>query len=114
MDKLVDVARKDELKADIADLYDRLHRAQVELREIKLAAMPFHAGDIVEVLIRRRRGGGVSGGPVREWEEAIVRSVSHWGTFMVSLRKKDGTWSKAERHAGATELRSGNGGKVLQ
>jgi cell division protein FtsB len=40
------VAREDELKAEIADLYDRLHRAQAELREIELAAMPFHTGDI--------------------------------------------------------------------
>jgi hypothetical protein len=113
------VTKEDELKAEIADLHDRLHRAQAELREIKLAAMPFHAGDIVEVLIWRRRGGGVSGGPLPwQWQAAIVRSVSTWGPYKVSLRKKDGTWSKAERHAGITELRPfavvGNTGNVLQ
>jgi hypothetical protein len=99
--------REDELKAEIADLYDRLHRAQAELREIELAAMPFHAGDIVE--FKRSELG---------WEAAIVRAVTRWGTFMVSLRKKDGTWAKAERHAIVSEMRPlavvGNTGNVLQ
>lgn len=115
------MTKEDELKAEIADLYDRLHRAQAELREIKLAAMPFHAGDIVEVKLWRRSSGvvgGIGGRVANSWEVAIVRSVSRWGTFMVSLRKKDGTWAKTEWDADVAELRPsavvGNTGNVLQ
>lgn len=84
----------DELKSRRAALQLAVKEVDDQIKEIELATMPYHVGDIVEY-----RAYGM------DWITVIVRSCNRYGGYRVSPLRKNGQWSLAERHAWESVMR---------
>lgn len=84
------------LRLNVRELSTRLRIAEQLLKDAERAELPFKVGDVVLVAVYH-------GFDLHEWREAIVRTAEagygYPGQYKVSMRNKDGEWSKAVRDA---------------
>lgn len=76
------------LENEVARLWQEYKAAKTRLDDARAAAAEFKVGDVVQTQLGS------------QWVEVIVRSVEphSWGPwYVVSKRRKDGSWSKASQ-----------------